>query len=252
MRRGFLTLMRHENHRFMRLALQTIFPPMVTTALYIAVFGYSLGAHIHTVHGVAYTAFIVPGLIMMAVVNNSYANSSSSMFMSKMEKSIENFLILPVTPAELVGAFIIGGMLRGVTVGVVVTGVAWLMVGYVMDSFFWTGVLMLLVCALFSAFGIINAQLARNWDQLSVMTNFVLTPLIFLGGVFYSVDMLPGWARLLSHLNPLFYIINAFRHSILGVTDVAFALSFSVIAVATAGMLVLSLWLFRSGKGLLV
>lgn len=252
MRKGFITLVQREIYRYFKLSRQTILPPIVTTALYIAVFGYSLGTRITSVHGHSYIEFIIPGLIMMTVVNNSYANSSSSIFMSKMEKSIENFLILPLTTLELVTAFVIGGLMRGMTVGLVVSLMAWLLTGLLPAHSILTLLLMLIVSGMFSCVGILNAQLARNWDQMSVFNNFVLTPLIYLGGVFYSVDMLPGWARIVTHFNPLFYIISAFRYTVLGVSDIPFSVSMSTLLLMTAAVFCATIIIFRSRRNLVL
>lgn len=249
---GFKTLVYREYYRFMRLARQTVLPPIMTTALYIAVFGYSIGSRIPQIHGNTYMEFIIPGLIMMTIVNNAYANSSSSIFMCKMEKSIENFLILPLHPFELVSAFVIGGVLRGLTVGLVVSAMAWLLTFLVPPLPIMTGLLMVLVSILFSCVGIINAQLARTWDQLSVFSNFILTPLIYLGGVFYSADMLPGWARVVTHFNPLFYIISGFRYTVLGVSDIPFAVSFGAMVGMTGCVFFATVIVFRGRKNLVL
>ena len=245
-------LVYREFYRFMRLSRQTILPPVMTTALYIAVFGYSIGSRIPQIHGFRYIEFIVPGLIMMTVVNNAYANSSSSIFMCKMEKSIENFLILPLRSVEIVLAFVIGGMLRGMTVGLVVSLMAWMLTHGVPVHLGYTLILMAMVSILFSCVGIINAQLARTWDQLSVFSNFVLMPLIYLGGVFYSVDMLPSWARVITHVNPLFYIINAFRHAVLGSSDLPMVYSMGILLAMTIGLFGATVLVFQSRKNLVL
>lgn len=226
---GFLTLVRRETYRFMRLFRQTLIPPLMTTLLYILVFGVSLGSHIKSVKGFDFIVFILPGLAQLGLITNAYANSSTSLFMARMERSIENVLIAPLSYLHIILAFILGAIFRGLTVGYATLFIARFFIDFPMPHpfllfFSWT-----LSCAFFGALGIASALLAETWDHISLFTNFVITPFIYLGGAFYSVDMLPEFWRKVSHLNPIFYCIDSSRYAVLGVSDAPVALSFAVI-----------------------
>lgn len=232
----FVTLLQKEVRRFCRVASQTLLTPIITASLYLFVFGATLGERISVLPGFSYAQFVVPGLILMGVINNSFANTSSSLFMSRYLGNIVDLLVTPVTPTQFIFAYTLAAMLRGFLVGVAV---------WAISLFFaelpWPNPLAALVMAalasfLFAQFGLIAAIYANNFDSLSMYSNFLLLPLIYLGGVFYPISILPPvWAGL-SHLNPLFYLIDGFRHAILGVGDLSLATAFGVGVLLAFGL----------------
>lgn len=224
----FFTLLQKEVRRFCRVASQTLLTPIITASLYLFVFGATLGERIAVLPGFTYAQFVVPGLILMGIINNAFANTSSSLFMSRYLGNIVDLLVTPVTPSQFILAYTFAAMLRGLLVGVAV----WLISLYFADLP-WSDPLAALGMAalasfLFAQFGLIAAIYASNFDTLSMFSNFLLLPLIYLGGVFYPISILPPAWAVLSHLNPLFYLIDGFRHSILGVGDISLSTSFSV------------------------
>ncbi|MDT8440675.1 MAG: ABC transporter permease [Desulfuromonadales bacterium] len=226
----FYTLLQKEVRRFLRVASQTLVTPVVTASLYLFIFGATLGERISVLEGFSYAQFVIPGLILMGVVNNSFANVASSLFMSRYLGNIVDLLVTPVSPAQFIMAYTLAAMLRGLAVGLVVC-----LISTLFAPLPWAHPLAALAMAalasfLFAQFGIIAAIHADNFDSLSMYTNFIILPLIYLGGVFYPISILsPFWAGL-SHLNPLFFMIDGFRHALLGVGDLPFAVSFGAVA----------------------
>jgi ABC-2 type transport system permease protein len=200
--------------------------------------------------GYTYMEFIVPGLIMMAVVNNSYANVVSSFFSQKFQRSIEELLVSPVPNYIILLGFIIGGVARGMLVGLIASIIALFFSGVHLDNFFITTLVILLASVVFSLGGFINAVYAKNFDDISIIPTFVLTPLIYLGGVFYSVDLLPGFWKTVSQINPIFYMVNAFRYGILGISDVDIYFAIGMLFVFTIVMFAFAMHLLYRGKGL--
>lgn len=235
----FYTLLQKEVRRFLRVASQTLVTPVVTAALYLFIFGATLGERISVLEGFSYAQFVIPGLILMGVINNSFSNVASSLFMSRYLGNIVDLLVTPVTPTQFIMAYTLAAMLRGLAVGLVV----WL-ISLFFTNLPWAHPLAALAMAclasfLFAQFGIIAAIHANSFDALSMYTNFVILPLIYLGGVFYPISILPSaWAGL-SHLNPLFYLIDGFRYAILGVGDLPLLISF---AAAGTMAVVLFFW----------
>ena len=217
---AFNTILRREINRFSRLWIQTLVPPVVTTVLYFVIFGHVIGRYVQDINGVSYMAYIVPGLIMMAVMNNAYANVVSSFFGAKFQHYIEELLVSPTHSFVILMGYLLGGVARGIIVGAVVAVVAYFFVPITIHS--WS--LMMIVCLfsaiLFSLGGFINAIFARKFDDISLIPTFVLTPLIYLGGVFYSIQLLPPIWQTVSLFNPILYMINAFRFSMLGISDI--------------------------------
>ena len=223
----FRTLLFKEIRRFFRVISQTVFTPIITASLYLFIFGATLGERISVLEGFNYAQFVVPGLILMGVINNSFANSASSLFMSRYLGSIVDLLVTPVTPPQFIMAYTLAAMLRGMMVGTIV----WLV-----STFFaelpWTyplaGIGMaILTSFLFAQLGLLAAIYANSFDSLSMFTNFLMLPLIYLGGVFYPISLLPQpWSEL-SYLNPIFYLIDGFRHALIGVGDLTLWLSFT-------------------------
>lgn len=232
----FVTLLQKEVRRFLRVASQTLLTPIITASLYLFVFGATLGERISVLPGFSYAQFVVPGLILMGVINNAFANTSSSLFMSRYLGNIVDLLVTPVTPSQFILAYTMAAMLRGLLVGVAV----WL-ISLFFAELPWAHPLAALAMAglasfLFAQFGLIAAIYASNFDSLSMYSNFLLLPLIYLGGVFYPISILPPvWAGL-SHLNPLFYLIDGFRHAILGVGDLSLMTAFSVGVMLAIGL----------------
>ncbi len=244
------TLWVKEATRFLRIWVQTLVPPVITMALYFVIFGNLIGSQIGDMDGFAYITYIVPGLIMMAVITNSYSNVSSSFFSIKFQKSIEELLVAPVPDWVLIAGFVGGGVLRGLLVGIIVTVVALFFTALPIHHF---GVLLatvLLTATLFSLGGMINAIYARSFDDISIVPTFVLTPLTYLGGVFYSINLLPPLWQGVSQLNPILYMINAFRYGFLGVSDIAIGTAMAVLLASNAALLWWLLRLLKSGHGL--
>jgi len=248
---GFFTLVRRECYRFARLSGQTIAPPILTTLLFILIFGYSLGSRIKEIEGIRYILFILPGLAAMGVITNSYANTSTSLFMARMDRSIENMLSCPLSPFHLVGAFIIGGLLRGLVIGFTTLLVAMPMVHLRVEHWGWTLVVLSLTSIFFSSLGIISALWSEGWDQIASFTTFVITPFIYLGGVFYSIRMLPGIWQKVSLFNPVFYIVDAVRFAVLGHSDVRWQLSIGILAALAILSFAICVFLFKRGYKLM-
>jgi ABC-2 type transport system permease protein len=244
------TIVHKEIGRFLRIWLQTIVPPAITMALYFIVFGRLIGPRVGSMGGFTYPQYIAPGLIMMAVITNAYANVVSSFFSAKFQRHIEEMLVAPVPDVILLAGYVIGGIARGIAVGVVVTLVALFFTDLSLHSAPLTLAIVLLTATLFSVAGLINGIYARNFDDVSVVPTFVLTPLTYLGGVFYSIDLLPEFWRGLSRLNPVLYMVNAFRYGFLGVSDIGITTALLVVVALLVLLTLYALWLLRRGVGL--
>ena len=244
---GFLTLLGRETGRFLVLWKQTVLPPILSAVLYVLIFGYSLGSRIRDIEGVPYTEYILPGLAMMGVINAAYANSSSSLFMAKREAYLNDVLIAPLSYFEVALAFVAGAMVRGLAVGVVILGTGAILADLPFPHPVVVVAFLLLVSALLSSIGVIAGIWAQSWDHVMVLVNFVLTPLVFLGGVFYSIDMLPPFWKTASHFNPLFYMINGVRYGVVGVEDASPLFSLLFTAVLTVVAFAATVRLFQTG-----
>jgi len=247
---AFKTIVWKEVRRFLRIWVQTLVPPVITISLYFVIFGNLIGRRIGDMGGYSYMEFIVPGLIMMAVINNSYANVVSSFFSQKYQRSIEELLVSPVPNYVILSGFIIGGVSRGLAIGVIATFVSLFFSGLHMHNLFITMMVVMMSSIVFSLGGFINAIYANKFDDITIIPTFVLTPLIYLGGVFYSVELLPDFWRVVSQLNPIFYMVNAFRYGILGVSDVNVLYAFMMLVIFTVVLFLFSLFLLRRGKGM--
>ncbi|MCB1214348.1 MAG: ABC transporter permease [Deltaproteobacteria bacterium] len=247
----FRTLVWRECYRFLRLSRQTIFPPIITTLLFILIFGFSLGSRIKEIAGFPYILFILPGLAAMGTINNSYANSSTSLAMARMDHSIENMLSSPLSSIQLVLSFVIGGLIRGVIVGILPLLVSIPMVGLHVDNWGMVLLVLSLNSIFFSGMGIVSALVTDSWDQIAMFTNFVITPFVYLGGVFYSIEMLPPFWQKISMLNPLFYMVDALRHAVLGVSDFNWAFSLSIVGILSLSSFSLCVYLFKRGYRLI-
>lgn len=246
---AFQTILIKEILRFSRIWIQTILPPMVTTALYFVIFGNLIGSQIGDMDGFRYMDYIVPGLIMMAIITNSYANVVSSFYGSKFQRHIEEMLISPIPNYLILLGFVAGGVARGLAVGAAVTLVALFFSDLDVQHWIITLSVVLLTAVLFSLAGFINGVFAKSFDDISLIPTFVLTPLTYLGGIFYSIKMLPEFWQGISRLNPILYMINGFRYGILGVSDIAPWVSYLIILSFIVVLFAFSLRLLNKGHG---
>jgi ABC-2 type transport system permease protein len=247
---AFMTIVRKEIKRYLRIWTQTLLPSAITMSLYFVIFGTLIGSRIGDMGGFSYMQFVVPGLIMMAIVTNSYSNVVSSFFGSKFNHSVEELLVSPTPNYVILMGYVVGGITRGLLVAVVVTGVSLFFTRIHVHSYLVVVVIVLMTSTLFALAGFINAVYANNFDDISIIPTFVLTPLIYLGGVFYSMDLLPSFWANVSKLNPLVYVVNAFRYGVLGVSDVSLTLAFTMIGLFTAVAFAYSMHLLNTGKRL--
>jgi ABC-2 type transport system permease protein len=247
---AFQTILVKEVLRFMRIWIQTVFPPVVTTVLYFLIFGTLIGGRIGPMDGVDYIDFIVPGLILMAVITNSYANTVSSFYQSKFSHFIEELLIAPVPNWVILAGFVCGGVARGLVVGLAVSLVSLPFSDLTLHHLPVTLLVVVLTAVLFALAGFINAVYANSFDDVSIIPTFVLTPLTYLGGIFYSIDLLPEIWRNLSLANPVLYMINAFRYGLLGVSDIPLWIAFGIMLAFISLLTGFSLWLLRRGVGI--
>lgn len=230
---GFRTLFWKEIRRFLRVPGQTLVSPLITTTLYFVIFGVSLGADLRQVHGVPYARFIVPGLVMLGVISNSFLNTSSSLFVSKIQGTVVDLLVAPISYVETVVAFVLAAMVRGIFVGVAMWVVAALFTGFSVAHPLWALVFLLLVSSFFGALGLIVAIWADKFEQINLVPTFVITPLTFLGGVFYSVDRLPESFRSVAYANPILYMVEGLRYAVLGRSDVSPYIGLALLSVLT-------------------
>ena len=244
------TIARREVHRILRIWSQTLVPPAITMTLYSLIFGGLIGSRIGDMGGYSYMQFIVPGLVMMSVIQNSYGNISSSFFGAKFGRHVEELLVSPMPNWVILWGYVAGAVLRGLLVGVIVLAIAMLFTTVRIPHPLVTVTSVLLGATIFSLAGFVNAVFAKKFDDVAIVPTFILTPLTYLGGVFYSVTLLPGWAQALTHANPIFYMVNAFRYGLLGTSDVPLWVAYGLMLAFVAALSALSLWLLRRGVGL--
>lgn len=244
------TITTKEFLRFIRIWIQTVLPPAITVVLYFIIFGQLIGSQIGDIDGYKYMDYIVPGLILMSVITNSYSNVVSSFFSAKFHRSIEELIVSPVPNAIILIGFVMGGVFRGVIVGIVVTGVAMFFSDFQIHNIFITVFVFILTSILFALAGFINAVYAKSFDDISIIPTFVLTPLTYLGGIFYSIKMLPEFWQDVSLLNPILYMINAFRYGLLGVSDIDLTSAFVIIILFITALFFFSLRLLNRGIGI--
>jgi len=247
---AFKTITIKEFLRFIRIWLQTVVPPAITVALYFIIFGELIGSQIGEIDGFSYIDYIVPGLILMSVISNAYANCVSSFFSAKFHRSVEEMMISPLPNYIIVAGFVAGGMLRGIVVGIVVTLVSMLFTRIEVHNYSVTIAVFVLTSILFALAGFINAVYAKTFDDISIIPTFILTPLTYLGGIFYSINMLPEIWQNVSLANPILYMINAFRYGLLGVTDIDLTLAFVIIILFITALFLFALNLLRRGVGI--
>ncbi len=245
---GFRTLTFREVGRFFAVWRQTIVPGLISSILYILIFGFTLEKRIDNINGIPYTLFILPGLIMMNALTNATSNSSSSMLQMKLLGQLPDILQAPLSSFEISMAYIIGGTVRGTINGILILLVGVALGDMVVVSPVKTILFIFVVSWAFSSIGLLLGQLSESWDQLATMQNFILTPLSFLGGIFYSIKMLPDWAQSLSLFNPIYYMINGLRFTILGISDSNPSHSFIIAILMTVVFTTASIKLMESGK----
>ena len=244
------TITRREVGRMFRIATQVFLPPIITTTLYFIIFGKLIGSRVGTVNGVSYMEFIVPGLIMMSVITNSYTNVATSLFSIRFQKNIEEILISPTHDWIILLGFCLGGIIRGCLVALLVFFVSRYFVSLDYHSLSLTMFVVVIVSGLFALAGYTNAMVARTFDDVALVPTFVLTPLTYLGGVFYTMSMLSPFWQKVSAFNPIFYMINAFRYAMIGYDEVNFQLCITVIILTIVGLTALNFYFMKKGLGL--
>ena len=245
---GLLTLTNREVGRFFSVYRQTVIPGLISSVLYILIFGFTLEQRISEIQGVSYTMFILPGLIMMNTLTNASSNTSSSMLQMKLLQQLPDLLTAPLSGLEIALAYIIGGTVRGMVNGILVLLVGVILIDLPISNLPGTLMFIFLVSWAFSSMGLVMGQLAESWDHLAVIQNFFLTPLSFLGGIFYSIKMLPDWAQSLSFINPIYYMINGIRYMILEISDSPVTISFWMAVFLTLLFTSLAIIMMQSGK----
>ena len=250
---SFYTMLRKDVVRMFRIWVQTFLPSVITSVLYFLIFGTVLGSRIGQMQGVDYMSFVVPGLVMLAIVTNAYANSSFMFFQSKFfMRSIDEILVSPTPPWLMIAGFVSGGIVRGVLVGAIVLLVSVFFTGLQL-SLFNVAVIFLfavLTALVFALAGLVNGVYAKSIDAINIVPTFVLTPLVYLGGVFYSVHSLPELAQYVTYVNPVFYLINGFRYGFLGIADIPLWISLAVLMAMIAALAAVNWYLIRTGLGL--
>ncbi len=247
---AFKTIVIREIRRFMRIWVQTLVPPAITIALYFVIFGNLIGSRIGQMGGYDYMQFVVPGLIMMAIIQNAYANVVSSFFGTKYQRNIEEMLVSPVMEIVILTGFVVGGIARGLAVGAIVTVLALFFTDLQVHNWWITLSMVMLTAIVFSLAGFINAVFAENFDDISIIPTFVLTPMIYLGGVFYSVDLLPEFWANVSLLNPILYMVNGFRYGILGVSDISLPFAYGMLLLFVVAGFSYSMYLLTRAERL--
>lgn len=247
---AYITIARKEVLRFSRIWVQTIVPPVITMALYFIIFGNLIGSRIGDMDGMSYIDFIMPGLIMMAIITNSYANVVSSFYGAKFSRHIEEMLVSPIPNVVILLGFLTGGVARGLTVGLAVTLVSQFFTSISVHNIFLVFSVGLLTALLFSLAGLINGVYAKSFDDVSIIPTFVLTPLTYLGGIFYSIQLLPPFWQQVSLVNPILYMVNSFRYGFLGVSDIDLSLALGVILIFIIILFSICMILLNRGTGI--
>ncbi|MDO8548274.1 MAG: ABC transporter permease [bacterium] len=247
---AYYTVVRKDTVRMLRLWQQTFLPSVITTVLYFLVFGTFIGSQLPPIEGFNYIQFIVPGLVMMQVIMNAYSNTSTALFMAKFMHNLDEMIVSPMPEWVIIAGYVTAGIIRGLIIGILVLITALFFTHLTVYSVFAVLAAFILTCVLFSLAGFLNAMFAESFDSIAIVPTFVLTPLTFLGGVFYSISQFPEFWQNVSLANPILYMVNIFRYGFLGVTDVNLALAFTVLISLTIIFLALILWLFKKGIGL--
>jgi ABC-2 type transport system permease protein len=246
---AYYTMMRNEFVRIMRIWSQTLLPPVVTTSLYFVVFGKFIGAQLAPIHGFAYIQFIVPGLIMMSVITSSYMNTVSTFYFAKWTKTLDEISVSPMPGWVVILGFVSGGVLRGLIVGVLVLIVSIFFTHLIIYNAAILILAVILTSVVFSLAGLINGIFAKGFDGISIVPTFVLTPLTYLGGIFYSISQFTPFWQKVSLFNPILYMVNAFRYGFLGVSDINVSICFAVLICCMAVFIAILMYLFKQGVG---
>ena len=244
------TIVRREVQRILRIWGQTLVPPAITMTLYFLIFGNLIGSRVGAMDGIRYMDFIVPGLVMMSVIQNSYGNISSSFFGAKFGRHVEELLVSPMPNWVILWGYVAGAVVRGLMVGVIVLLIAMFFTPVRVPHPLVMATTLLLGATIFSLAGFVNAVYAKKFDDVAIVPTFILTPLTYLGGVFYSVKLLPGWAEAATHANPIFYMVNAFRYGLLGQSDVPLWVAYALMIGFVVALSLFAVWLLRRGVGL--
>jgi ABC-2 type transport system permease protein len=244
---GFRTLLKKETRRFLKVAGQTLAQPVVTTTLYFLVFGFAVGSRVKQIDGVPYVRFIVPGLILLSLIQNSFLNTSSSMFIAKIQGTIVDLLVAPLSTLDLLAAFVLAGVIRGVLVGGIVWLISAVFTGFQVAHIGWTLIFALLVSASFALIGLAVAIWSDKFEQLNLIPTFVITPLTFLGGVFFTPQMLVDPWRSLTHANPVLYMVEGLRYGIIGTASASPWLGLAVTSATFLIALTTATWMLSSG-----
>jgi len=247
---AFKTIVVKEILRFARIWVQTIVPAVITTSLYFLIFGNLIGSQLKAIHGFSYVDYIVPGIILMSVITNAYGNVVSSFYGHKFQHHVEEMLVSPMSNTVLLAGFVVGGVARALVVGSVVTMVAMLFTDVRFEHIFITSAVVILTAILFSLAGFVNAVYANSFDDISIIPTFVLTPLTYLGGIFFSIEMLSGFWQNIALFNPILYMVNAMRFGMLGVSDIDITTAFIIIGLFVISLYWFCLYLLRKGIGL--
>ncbi|TDY01653.1 ABC transporter permease [Thiohalophilus thiocyanatoxydans] len=247
---AFSTILTKEFLRFIRIWIQTVLPAAITTGLYFIIFGNLIGSQLSDIGGLTYMEYIVPGIILMAIINNSYANVVSSFYGAKFQRHVEEMLISPMPNYLIVLGYAAGGMARGLIVGLAVTAVSLIFAEPQLHHILVTLYVVLMTSLLFALGGFVNAVYAKSFDDISIIPTFVLTPLTYLGGIFYSIDMLPQFWQNVSLVNPILYMINAMRYGMLGVSDIDIRVALLIITGFVVVLYLFCLYLLNKGVGI--
>lgn len=247
---AFYTLIRKEVTRFMRIWVQTILPPAITMTLYFIIFGALIGSQIHPIQGFTYMQYIVPGLVMMSVVTNAYTNVVSSFYGARFSRAIEELIVSPMPEYLMLLGYVVGGVMRALIVSIVVILISLFFTHLYIHNFMVMLTVIILSATLFSLAGFTNGLFAKKFDDIAIVPTFVLTPLTYLGGVFYSLAVLPPFWQKVSLLNPILYMVNAFRYGILGITDIKLHWAMIIIILFTLTLFFINLILLRKGVGI--
>lgn len=247
---AFNTIFIKEVRRFMRIWVQTLLPPAITMTLYFVIFGQLIGKRVGEMGGVDYMSFIVPGLIMMSVITSAYSNVSSSFFSNKFQHSIEELMVAPVHPLTLLAGYVAGGVARGIASGFIVTLVSMYFTTLSIHNIWVVFLVVVLAAIVFALGGFVNALLATKFDDVAIVPTFLIAPLTYLGGVFYSISLLPEVWQKVSLINPVLYLVNTFRYGILGISDINIVYAILMLVVFVIALTLWSLWLLNKGTGL--
>ncbi len=247
---AFYTLLRREVRRFLRIWPQTLLPPAITMTLYFIIFGNLIGSRIGEMGGFSYIQYIAPGIIMMSVINNAYANVASSFYSAKFQSHIEEMLVAPIPNYLILAGYVAGGTARGLLVGLIVTLVSLFFTHLSIEHIAITISMVALSAVMFALGGFINAIYANSFDEISIIPTFILTPLTYLGGVFYSISLLPDVWQNISLFNPILYMVNAFRYGMLGVADISVVTAFTIIILCIISLTGFALYLLGKGTGI--